>query len=624
MTATERHDSPTPPPDARPTPPPRSGPALADALLPAALLAALALLVYQYWFVCDDAFITFRYARNLASGNGLVYNLGERVEGYSNFLWTLLCAALYAVRLNLPQAAPAVSTACAAALLVYVYATLRRRCQVAPLPAALATAFMSCSMPFVIWSSGGLETMPFALALFVLFERLVFAYAESGAVPHDNRRGDARRKPAARAASSQPTVREDAPTAGRWSTWITAGVLALLVALLRTEGICWALVVLALAAAGRVLCRKPDLRPLAIAAAVLLVGFGAYFAWRYAYYGTALSNTAAAKAEFSADRLRRGFDYVAVLFLTVTSLFAIFPAIVVVLRSMPSRQSMPLSLMALAFPVYAVVVSGDFMTFGRFVVPALPFMALCVGRMLAAIDRGSIGRRALAALLGAGLIALGLLPGWDVHLVPESVRARHHFRKNTPKYQSELAQWKYQKENAADWALQGAALRQIARAGDSLVIGAIGAVGYYSELYIFDKFGLVSPAVAQRPTSAAADRSPGHDKLVEPDWFIQHGDRPTFLDAKLIREPSRMSFAQALQGYATLLAVRLKLGAMYVPRFAELRVRGETSDMTQYLLYWERLDSPALEGPAWTEMKRLLQEYVTNGSIRVIEIERPR
>ncbi|MCA9582185.1 MAG: hypothetical protein KC416_10360, partial [Myxococcales bacterium] len=40
----------------------------------------------------DDAFISFRYARHLAGGHGLVYNLGERVEGYTNFLWVVLAA----------------------------------------------------------------------------------------------------------------------------------------------------------------------------------------------------------------------------------------------------------------------------------------------------------------------------------------------------------------------------------------------------------------------------------------------------------------------------------------------------------------------------------------------------
>src|ERR1051326_5617966 len=43
-------------------------------------------------WLCDDAYISFRYADNLVHGLGLVFNAGERVEGYSNFLWTLWCA----------------------------------------------------------------------------------------------------------------------------------------------------------------------------------------------------------------------------------------------------------------------------------------------------------------------------------------------------------------------------------------------------------------------------------------------------------------------------------------------------------------------------------------------------
>jgi arabinofuranosyltransferase len=41
-------------------------------------------------FIQDDAFITFRYADNLVRGNGIVWNSGERVEGYSDFLWLLI------------------------------------------------------------------------------------------------------------------------------------------------------------------------------------------------------------------------------------------------------------------------------------------------------------------------------------------------------------------------------------------------------------------------------------------------------------------------------------------------------------------------------------------------------
>ncbi len=45
----------------------------------------------------EDCFITFRYARNLAEGRGLVYNPGEYVEGISNPYWALCNAALYAL-----------------------------------------------------------------------------------------------------------------------------------------------------------------------------------------------------------------------------------------------------------------------------------------------------------------------------------------------------------------------------------------------------------------------------------------------------------------------------------------------------------------------------------------------
>ena len=44
-------------------------------------------LIIQPWML-DDAFISFRYAENWVSGHGPVYNAGERVEGYTNFLWT--------------------------------------------------------------------------------------------------------------------------------------------------------------------------------------------------------------------------------------------------------------------------------------------------------------------------------------------------------------------------------------------------------------------------------------------------------------------------------------------------------------------------------------------------------
>ena len=52
-------------------------------------VALLSWLSSLAWFLCDDAFISFRYVRNFLEGNGLVFNPGEYVEGYTNFLWIL-------------------------------------------------------------------------------------------------------------------------------------------------------------------------------------------------------------------------------------------------------------------------------------------------------------------------------------------------------------------------------------------------------------------------------------------------------------------------------------------------------------------------------------------------------
>jgi arabinofuranosyltransferase len=53
-------------------------------------VVTLVCLAWHNRFIWDDPFILFRYADNLELGKGLVWNEGERVEGYTNFLWTLL------------------------------------------------------------------------------------------------------------------------------------------------------------------------------------------------------------------------------------------------------------------------------------------------------------------------------------------------------------------------------------------------------------------------------------------------------------------------------------------------------------------------------------------------------
>ena len=49
-----------------------------------------------YWeYSQDDVYITYRYSRNIALGNGFVFNLCERVQGTTTPLFALLMAGVY-------------------------------------------------------------------------------------------------------------------------------------------------------------------------------------------------------------------------------------------------------------------------------------------------------------------------------------------------------------------------------------------------------------------------------------------------------------------------------------------------------------------------------------------------
>src|SRR5262245_23778427 len=66
-------------------------------------------------FLCDDAFITFRYVANAREGHGLVWNAPPflPVEGYTGFLWALVLWATWSwFGVEPPDAANVLSIAC--------------------------------------------------------------------------------------------------------------------------------------------------------------------------------------------------------------------------------------------------------------------------------------------------------------------------------------------------------------------------------------------------------------------------------------------------------------------------------------------------------------------------------
>jgi arabinofuranosyltransferase len=127
----------------------------------AAVIVAHLVSIYSF-YLYDDAFITFRYARNLAEGHDFVYNIGERVQGISTPLWGLLLAGVHAVGLNLELWSRLLGLLLDVVVLGLVWRYLRARQQTLT---ALLCVFLFAADPYLVKNAtGGMEAALFLLA----------------------------------------------------------------------------------------------------------------------------------------------------------------------------------------------------------------------------------------------------------------------------------------------------------------------------------------------------------------------------------------------------------------------------------------------------------------------------
>ncbi|WP_437692482.1 hypothetical protein [Sorangium sp. So ce176] len=429
---------------------------LAGAPLPAWLQVALGLVLPMLValvgalrvasFTIDDAYISFRYAENLANGNGLVYNVGERVEGYTNFLWTVLLAGAVKLGATPPAAAKVLGVACACGALVPTYLLSRRLRAFSNLP-CLATWLLATSILFSGYAVFGLETPLFLLLTLAGTE--LFLREEDAAAA-----GDAPRL--ALTLSSFP-----------WS-----GVVFALAALTRPEAPLF-LGLLVIWHVDQAFSRRNLLRLLAFALPV-----AAHLLWRHSYYGAWLPNTLAAKTGNFAQQLQGGSDYVrkyaqhagAFLWLGLVSV-----ASSIVHRR---RSGLAIASIALLFGVYVVVVGGDWMPYFRFLAPAEPFAFLLADDAI----RGIAARRERAASLA--LAAFGA--------ITIATRTGELWRAQSNLLVNDKGFWDDAAGRTADWLVQNAEPGPIA-------IADIGYVGYRTGFPIVDMLGLLSPEVSSLP-----------------------------------------------------------------------------------------------------------------------------
>jgi hypothetical protein len=135
------------------------------------LLCTLVLRLRVGPLTIDDAFITFRYARNLAEGAGFVYNLGQHVLGTTTPLYATLMAALYRIGVtDLPSAAWVLNALLDAGTAWMLYVIGRR---LVDRTAGVAAALLfACAPMGIAFSAGGMEG---SLFVFMMVAALLLA-----------------------------------------------------------------------------------------------------------------------------------------------------------------------------------------------------------------------------------------------------------------------------------------------------------------------------------------------------------------------------------------------------------------------------------------------------------------
>ncbi len=417
-----------------------------------------------YFNLFDDAMISMRYAWNFAHGGVLAWNVGERVEGYTNLLMTLWMAAAafffekrYAVLAV--QLSGIFFMLGAAFFAMKMYETKSGRGVFAVLTFALVLLYY----PLNFWALMGMET---GLLAFLLGAGV---YAS---LLYDQTRAPQR----------------------LWQTALAFG----LAHLARNESILFAALAF-LFLLPSALRDKKDFQRFLLAGALYSLFVAAQLGFRYFYYGALVPNTYVLKlvGMTLAQRLQNGLGFIQPYLRE--SAAVILLALGGVLRN-PSRPKTYLFGFWLVAVLYQIYVGGDSWNYWRIMAPVTPFM------FVIATDaaRALFGRRESSALrAGAFLVPLLCLLVADWRFLPEmSLRARP-----------------YQNNYARAHVEMAIALNELTDEQATIGVFWGGTLPYYLDRYAIDFLGKSDQYIASLPPDLSGQSAgfgmnsiPGHNK----------------------------------------------------------------------------------------------------------------
>jgi arabinofuranosyltransferase len=433
----------------------------ARAIAGAGVIGFFAQLYHQRYFFHDDAYISLRFARNLLDHGVLDWNLGERVEGYTNFLHIIATVLVMALGAEPVLAVRIVNALAVAALAAICWTALTR---VLPGPAfarerAIGLALVLLAAPLPLWLLGGLETV-MTTALVTAAVALVLSFTPDG--------------------DSQ------ARTPGV-SSLLAAGILFGAAVLTRPD----AAAIAAAAMLGILIFHtgsfQSRVRSVAVIAAPAALIVLAHLAWRYSYYGDVVPNTFYAKVGIPVlPRLMNGVSYLPRLVLELPALLlALNLARLALDRGRMTAQIGILSVVLVVHLASIVWAGGDHMPGARMFLPCIGLAGLVTALTIAAqpVDLRPDFTFAAVAVALFGFLAFGQQKMDPAAYVGRAV---------------------------------GLHLDQTERPGSLVALSTAGSVPFHApNLRYIDMLGLVDRTIARRtnvPMLLPWQYTPGHAK----------------------------------------------------------------------------------------------------------------
>jgi arabinofuranosyltransferase len=418
----------------------------------------------------DDTYIHLRFSHNLAAGHGIVWNAGDPpVEGSTSFLWMLMLAGIEIMGVQPIWTLVYICAFFSVLALVQSFFLLQVLSPGRLLENLTAVILLALSSRMMLWTVTGLEVTFYAFvmtacAFFYVLYRM-----------------------------------------GRIQPWLVGGVFAFSV-FVRPEGLGLFLVTVIFDALVEYFMGTRRYRSVLMMTISFAVIFLPFFLWKWSYFGYPFPNTYYNKTGGGWIQIEAGLSYIWTNFLEIFIPVGVLAILfLLALRKRSSVETIYLFVLVSAFWGFVALNGGDYALKGRFIVPTLPVLYVMGGIGLAWLTTQLPGRYKIPVLI----LALGIgAMAWD----PSEALVEPTFNKSLPNARQGKPKAMI---STPEFVAMGKALKEFAEPGESIALVPIGAVGYYSEMRVYDMVGLVDPVISHEPFDLKYIENswrPGHDK----------------------------------------------------------------------------------------------------------------